>query len=175
MTTAEFMDVQSLSVDDLRTRFGLAPSCQPSVTASSTDQMINQVAVAIECRAEPSAPPPRRAARGATGPTPPPPARCHWAPPPPPRPHPPVAPHRPGAWVGCPPGPSRAALPFLPRRVVRPFGRRGARRRPGGDDGGGAAAGGRRGPPPPPAGGRGGVRVRPLPHDRETAHSAQLG
>ncbi|OLA95331.1 MAG: hypothetical protein AUH20_06535 [Candidatus Rokubacteria bacterium 13_2_20CM_69_15_2] len=62
MTTAEFMDVQSLSVDDLRTRFGLAPSCQPSVTASSTDQMINQVAVAIECRAEPSAPSPGRAA-----------------------------------------------------------------------------------------------------------------
>jgi len=52
MTTAEFMDVQRLSVDELRTRFRLAPSCQPSLTALSTDPMINQVAVAIECRAE---------------------------------------------------------------------------------------------------------------------------
>jgi len=61
MTTAEFMDVQRLSVDELRTRFRLAPSCQPSLTALSTDPMINQVAVAIECRAELSAPSPSRA------------------------------------------------------------------------------------------------------------------
>ncbi|OLB51721.1 MAG: hypothetical protein AUH99_06825 [Candidatus Rokubacteria bacterium 13_2_20CM_2_70_11] len=60
MTTAEFMDIQKLSVDDLRRRFGLTPSCQPAVTALSTDPTINEVAVAIECRAEISAPSPGR-------------------------------------------------------------------------------------------------------------------
>jgi len=61
MTTAEFMDIQRLSVDELRTRFRLAPSCQPALTALSTDPTINQVAVAIECRAELNAPSPGRA------------------------------------------------------------------------------------------------------------------
>src|SRR2546428_10879288 len=60
MTTAEFMDVQRLSVDELRTRFRLAPSCQPSLTALSTDPMINQVAAAIGYPAELRVPPPRR-------------------------------------------------------------------------------------------------------------------
>jgi len=68
MTTAEFMDIQKLSIDDLRRRFGLAPSCDPAVTALSTDPTINQVAVAIECRAELRAPSPSRAPGERRGP-----------------------------------------------------------------------------------------------------------
>src|SRR2546427_13040069 len=60
MTTAEFMDVQRLSVDELRTRFRLAPSRQPSLTALSTDPMINQVAVPLGWRAGLRAPSPSR-------------------------------------------------------------------------------------------------------------------
>jgi len=60
MTTGEFVEVQKLSSDDLRTRFGLPAGCEPSVTALSTDPAVNVVTVAIDCRARPGgvAPPP---------------------------------------------------------------------------------------------------------------------
>ncbi len=59
MTTVEFIEVQKLSPDDLRTRFRLPASCDPAVTALSTDPAVNLVTVAIECRARPggTAPP----------------------------------------------------------------------------------------------------------------------
>lgn len=57
MTTSEFVQVQKLSPDDLRTRFGLPASCDPSVTALATDPAVNLVTVAIDCRARPSATP----------------------------------------------------------------------------------------------------------------------
>jgi hypothetical protein len=53
MTTVEFVEVQKLSPDDLRTRFGLPASCDPSVTALATDPAVKLVTVAIECRARP--------------------------------------------------------------------------------------------------------------------------
>src|SRR5713101_8918272 len=37
MTIAEFIEVQQLAPADLRTRFGLSPSCDPSMTALTTD------------------------------------------------------------------------------------------------------------------------------------------
>jgi hypothetical protein len=55
LTTAEFIEVQQLSVEALRTRFGLSPSCQPTMTALATDLTTNRVAVAIECRLDPAA------------------------------------------------------------------------------------------------------------------------
>jgi hypothetical protein len=53
MTTVEFVEVQKLSPDDLRTRFGLPAACDPSVTALSTDPAVNVVTVAIDCRVRP--------------------------------------------------------------------------------------------------------------------------
>jgi hypothetical protein len=50
MTVAEFTEVQQLGVDALRTRFKLPSSCQPAVTALSTDPSVNLITVAIECR-----------------------------------------------------------------------------------------------------------------------------
>jgi len=50
MSTGEFIEVQQLSLDDLRTRFGLPPSCDPAVTALNMDPAANQMTVAIECR-----------------------------------------------------------------------------------------------------------------------------
>ncbi len=58
MTTSEFIQVQQLSQDDLRARFRLPPSCDPSVTALNTDTAANQMTVAIECRARPAPAPP---------------------------------------------------------------------------------------------------------------------
>ena len=58
LTTAEFIEVQALSVEDLRKRFGLAASCQPSVTAVATDPAVNRISVGIECRDTPASPPP---------------------------------------------------------------------------------------------------------------------
>ena len=61
MTFAEFMEVQKLSPDDLRKRFGLLPTCDPAVTALTTDPAANRMTVAIECRAAPSKKPTPRA------------------------------------------------------------------------------------------------------------------
>jgi hypothetical protein len=57
LTTAEFIEVQQLPVEALRTRFGLSPSCLPTMTALATDLTTNRVAVAIECRVDPAAKP----------------------------------------------------------------------------------------------------------------------
>jgi hypothetical protein len=58
MTAVEFVEVQKLSSDELRTRFGLPLSCDPVVTALATDPAVKLVTVAIDCRAKPGAPPP---------------------------------------------------------------------------------------------------------------------
>jgi hypothetical protein len=50
---AEFIEVQQLAPAALRTRFGLSPSCDPSVTAVTTDPAANLVTVGIDCRANP--------------------------------------------------------------------------------------------------------------------------
>jgi hypothetical protein len=50
VTTAEFIEIQAMPVEALRTRFGLEPSCQPAVTALSTDPTASRMSVAIECR-----------------------------------------------------------------------------------------------------------------------------
>jgi hypothetical protein len=54
MSVAEFAAIQQLSAADLRARFGLPAMCEPSMTALSTDPMVNAVNVVIECR-QPSA------------------------------------------------------------------------------------------------------------------------
>jgi hypothetical protein len=70
MTTGEFIDVQQLSQGDLRTRFRLPSSCDPSVTASNTDPGANLMTVAIECRVKPAAPAIPRAPGGRPVPRP---------------------------------------------------------------------------------------------------------
>ena len=67
MSTGEFIEVQKLSHDDLRARFKLPPSCDPSVTAVNTDPAANQMTVAIECRTKLAPAPPERATRTAPG------------------------------------------------------------------------------------------------------------
>jgi hypothetical protein len=57
VTTAEFIEIQALPVEALRARFGLGPSCQPAVTALTTDASASQMSVAIECRPDSAAPP----------------------------------------------------------------------------------------------------------------------
>lgn len=57
MTAMEFVEVQKLSSDELRTRFGLPLSCDPVVTALATDPAVKLITVAIDCRAKPGAPP----------------------------------------------------------------------------------------------------------------------
>ena len=57
MTAVEFVEVQKLSPDELRTRFRLPSSCDPVVTALATDP-VKLVTVAIDCRAKPGAAPP---------------------------------------------------------------------------------------------------------------------
>ena len=57
MTTGEFVEVQKLSPDDLRARFGLPASCDPSVTALATDPAVSVVTVAVDCRARPEGAP----------------------------------------------------------------------------------------------------------------------
>jgi hypothetical protein len=54
MTVGEFVEVQKLSPEDLRKRFGLPPACQPAVTALTTEPAANRVTVAVECRATPA-------------------------------------------------------------------------------------------------------------------------
>jgi hypothetical protein len=56
VSTSEFIEIQALSVEALRARFGLGPTCQPAMTALSTDASANRMSVAIECRADPSSP-----------------------------------------------------------------------------------------------------------------------
>jgi len=58
MTTGEFIEVQKLSLDELRVRFGLPRSCDPAVTASNVDPTANRMTVAIDCRAKPASPTP---------------------------------------------------------------------------------------------------------------------
>src|SRR5262245_31177248 len=58
VTMAEFVEIQQLAVEDLRKRFALAPSCQPSLTASAADPGASKVTLAIECRSEAPAPAP---------------------------------------------------------------------------------------------------------------------
>ena len=58
MTFAEFIEVQKLSREDLRTRFTLPLECDPAVTASTTEPAANSVTVDIECRAKPAGTPP---------------------------------------------------------------------------------------------------------------------
>ena len=50
MSTADFVEVQKLSPSDLRTRFHLPASCDPSVTALSSDPGSNSLTVAVDCR-----------------------------------------------------------------------------------------------------------------------------
>jgi hypothetical protein len=57
VTTAEFIEIQAMPVEGLRARFGLGPSCQPAVTALSTDASASRMSVAIECRPDPAAAP----------------------------------------------------------------------------------------------------------------------
>jgi hypothetical protein len=57
MTTGEFVEVQKLSPDDLRARFGLPASCDPSVTALATDPAVSLVTVAVDCRTRPEGTP----------------------------------------------------------------------------------------------------------------------
>jgi hypothetical protein len=67
MSTGEFIEVQQLSHEDLRARFKLPPSCDPSVTALNTDPGANQMTVAIECRARVAPVLPERAPRTTPG------------------------------------------------------------------------------------------------------------
>jgi hypothetical protein len=64
MTMAEFIEVQQLAPADLRTRFRLSPSCDPSLTAVTTDPAVNRVMVAIDCRANPATTSPPEGAPG---------------------------------------------------------------------------------------------------------------
>jgi hypothetical protein len=54
MSVTEFMDVQKLSPDDLRARFGLPPACEPLVTALTTEPAGSRLTVAVECRPKPA-------------------------------------------------------------------------------------------------------------------------
>ncbi len=58
MSTGEFIEVQKLAHEDLRARFKLPPSCDPSVTALNTTTAANQMTVAIECRVRVAPAPP---------------------------------------------------------------------------------------------------------------------
>jgi hypothetical protein len=53
MTTVEFIEVQQLPVEALRARFRLPASCEPKVTALTTDPSANRMMVAVECRRKP--------------------------------------------------------------------------------------------------------------------------
>jgi len=54
MTTVEFIEVQQLPVEALRARFKLPASCDPTVTALTTDPTANRMLVAVECRPRPA-------------------------------------------------------------------------------------------------------------------------
>jgi hypothetical protein len=64
MTMAEFIEVQQLAPADLRARFGLSSSCDPFVTAVTTDPTVNRLTVAIDCRANPATTSPPEGASG---------------------------------------------------------------------------------------------------------------
>jgi hypothetical protein len=64
LTIGEFIEVQQLAPADLRTRFGLLPSCDPSVTAVTTDPAANLVTVAIDCLVNPATTSPPAGASG---------------------------------------------------------------------------------------------------------------
>jgi hypothetical protein len=51
MSIADFIELQKLSPADLRTRFSLPPACDPSLAALTTDPAVNEVTVAVDCRA----------------------------------------------------------------------------------------------------------------------------
>jgi hypothetical protein len=53
MTTVEFIEVQQLPAEALRARFRLPASCEPTVTALTTDPSANRMMVAVECRPKP--------------------------------------------------------------------------------------------------------------------------
>lgn len=54
MTTVEFIEIQQLPVEALRARFRLPASCEPTVTALTTDATANRMQVAVECRPKPA-------------------------------------------------------------------------------------------------------------------------
>ena len=54
MTTMEFIEIQQLPVEALRARFKLPASCDPAVTALTTDPSNNRMVVAVDCRAKPA-------------------------------------------------------------------------------------------------------------------------
>ena len=54
MSTMEFIEVQQLPVEALRARFKLPASCDPAVTALTTDPSNNRMVVAVDCRAKPA-------------------------------------------------------------------------------------------------------------------------
>jgi len=54
MTTVEFIEMQQLPVEALRARFKLPASCDPTVTALTTDPSANRMMVAVECRPKPA-------------------------------------------------------------------------------------------------------------------------
>jgi hypothetical protein len=56
MTVADFVELQKLSAADLRTRFRLPASCEPSLAALTTDAATNQISVAVDCRVAPAEP-----------------------------------------------------------------------------------------------------------------------
>ncbi len=64
MTTMEFIEIQQLPAEALRARFKLPASCDPAVTALTTDPSNNRMMVAVDCRTKsaptPSDPPARR-------------------------------------------------------------------------------------------------------------------
>jgi len=56
MSTGEFIELQKLTLEELRARFKLPPTCDPAVTALNTDPNANHMMVAIECRVRPTPP-----------------------------------------------------------------------------------------------------------------------
>jgi hypothetical protein len=50
VSTAEFIELQSLPPETLRARFSLPETCLPVVTAVATDPAVNRMAVSVECR-----------------------------------------------------------------------------------------------------------------------------
>ena len=53
MSTIEFIEIQQLPPEALRARFRLPASCEPTVTALTTDPSANRMMVAVECRPKP--------------------------------------------------------------------------------------------------------------------------
>jgi hypothetical protein len=53
MSVQDFVELQKLSPADLRTRFRLPASCEPSLAALTTDSTARQITVAVDCRPGP--------------------------------------------------------------------------------------------------------------------------